>query len=145
MLEVCSRQQNTLSAILRNACDTGDLRTLENNGPNLANGTRIAIVGHITPDEIRRRITATDNMANGLAKRFSWQRVKRSKLLPFGGSLDSATLNRLAMRFRDVMEFALGVDTLGQTNDVRNVWQATYPTLSAGKLEQEWAILDSNQ
>ena len=88
-LKVLAREGNTLSAIVRQAWDGEPLQTIVRNDPLRATGASIAIVGHITRDELLRYLTATE-LANGFANRFLLVAVKRSKLLPFGGALDGA-------------------------------------------------------
>jgi len=46
VLKVLAREGNTLSAILRQAFDTGDIRTLTKNTPAKATGAHISIVAH---------------------------------------------------------------------------------------------------
>ena len=57
VLQVMSRAENTLSAVLRNAWDRGDLRTSTKNSPAKASGAHISIVGHITGDELVAKLT----------------------------------------------------------------------------------------
>jgi hypothetical protein len=84
------RHGNTLSPTIRNAWDGKRLQTLTRNSPLKATGAHVSIIGHITRDELRARLSRT-NMANGFANRFIFARVKRSKLLPFGGHHRFAT------------------------------------------------------
>ncbi|MBK7995243.1 MAG: DUF3987 domain-containing protein [Blastocatellia bacterium] len=86
VLRVLQRDGNTLSAIIREAWDKGDLRIITKNNPAQATQAHISIIGHITPDELRRYIDRTE-LGNGFANRFLWLCVKRSKLLPDGGEL----------------------------------------------------------
>src|SRR5262249_51213837 len=88
VLRVLERDGNTLSAVIRDAWDRGDLRTLTKNSPARASGAYISIIGHITLEELRRYLTATE-AGNGFANRFLWLCVKRSKTLPEGGNLRS--------------------------------------------------------
>ena len=67
--------------------------------PQTATDPHISIVGHITIEELRARITRTD-MANGFANRFLFAVVKRSKKLPFGGSLGADEIEKLGNRLR---------------------------------------------
>jgi hypothetical protein len=83
-LRVMGREGSTLSAVLRNAWDTGDLRVLTRNSPMRATGTHVSVIGHITAEELRRELSTTDG-ANGFANRFLFISVYRSKLLPEGG------------------------------------------------------------
>jgi len=67
-----------------------DGRTLQNltkNSPARATGAHISSIGHITADELRRYLTATES-ANGFGNRQLWICTKRSKLLPEGGTID---------------------------------------------------------
>jgi hypothetical protein len=89
-LSVMERHGNTLSPTIRNAWDGKRLQTLTRNSPLKATGAHVSIIGHITRDELRARLSRT-NMANGFANRFIFARVKRSKLLPFGGHHRFAT------------------------------------------------------
>jgi hypothetical protein len=69
----------------RKAWDGGILSTMTRSSSLRATGAHISIVGHITVEELRARLTRTDT-ANGFANRFLFALVKRSKVLPFGGS-----------------------------------------------------------
>jgi hypothetical protein len=84
VLRVVARHGNTLSSTTRTAWDTGTLATLTKNDPVTATDAHIAIIGHITIDEVRAELTQTDT-ANGFANRFLFVCVKRSKCLPFSG------------------------------------------------------------
>ena len=64
------RQGNILSAVLRDAWDHGNLRTLIKNNPNRATGAHVSLNAHITVDELRRCLDRTE-MANGLANRIA--------------------------------------------------------------------------
>lgn len=78
--KVAGRETNTLSPVIRQAWDTGTLRTLTRNNPLTAEGAHISIVGHITAEELKRHLTSTE-AANGFGNRFIWMLVRRSKKL----------------------------------------------------------------
>ena len=86
-LKMTQRAGNTLSPVVRNAWDSGNLQTLTKNSPARATGAYISIVGHITREELRRELTTTEQ-GNGFANRFLWMCVKRSRLLPGGCPTD---------------------------------------------------------
>jgi hypothetical protein len=129
-LEVMERPGNTLSPTIRNAWDGHTLSTLTKNAPLKATGAHISIAAHITEDEIRARITRTD-MANGFANRFLFMCVRRSKLLPHGGNLDEAEIDRLGERIKAAVTFAKMAGRVLMTDDARTAWEAIYPVLSA--------------
>jgi hypothetical protein len=84
VLRQAARAGNTLSATIRSASDSGNFRTITRNEPITATGAHICIIGHITANELRAELTATDS-ANGFANRFLFMCARRSKALPFGG------------------------------------------------------------
>lgn len=132
VLRQVARAGNTLSATIRAAWDKGDLATLTRNDPITATGAHICIIGHITSDELRSELTATDS-ANGFANRFIFQCVKRSKSLAFGGRpMPPETVHGFASRIARAAGQARirGAVEMGQ--DAREVWAAVYPTLSEG-------------
>jgi hypothetical protein len=71
------------------------MQTLTRSSPAKASEPRIALVGHITVERLRRELTRTD-AANGFGNRFLWICVRRSKLLPEGGDLAPEDLERRA-------------------------------------------------
>ncbi|HEX5461372.1 MAG TPA: hypothetical protein VFX20_15515 [Steroidobacteraceae bacterium] len=132
-LRQTARSGNTLSATVRAAWDTGDLRTLTKNDPIIATGAHISIVGHITIPELHAELTTTDT-ANGFANRFLFALVKRSKLLPFGGEpMDPETLADLAARIDAAVEHARRLAAVGMTEAARAVWAGVYGELSQGR------------
>jgi hypothetical protein len=78
------RSGNILSSTLRTFWDSGKVSSLTKSSPAKTTGSMITIVGHITVDELRRYLTRTE-MGNGLANRFLFALVQRSKELPLGG------------------------------------------------------------
>ena len=65
---------------------TASSQTMTRTNPLKATGAHISIVGHITKDEVRARLTRTD-MANGFANRFLFCLVKRARFLPHRRSI----------------------------------------------------------
>ena len=132
-LRVLGREGNTLSAMLRQAWDTGVLRTLTKNTPAKATGAHISIIGHITRDELRRYLTRTE-IGNGFANRFLWICVKRARVLPEGGNISRVDFAPL---LRDLSESIQHVQSLGQIEiqrdkGARALWCEVYPKLSEG-------------
>jgi hypothetical protein len=132
-LRVMTRDGNTLSAIIRQAWDGDDvLRTAVKNSPNTATGAHISIVGHVTRDEVRRELTATDQ-ANGFANRFLWLAVRRSKCLPEGGRIEDEGLHDLVTRLHEAIEFARSAGEVTRDSEARELWKIVYPKLSEGR------------
>ena len=125
------RDGNTLSAVLRDAWDHGDLRTLTRNSPLRATGAHISLVGHITEEELTRLLTDT-SMANGWGNRVLWICVRRAQLLPDGGGADLTQLAPLTQVLREVSQTAgrLGPGPIGRDPEATAVWRDVYPDLS---------------
>jgi hypothetical protein len=98
-----------------------------------ATGAHIAIIGHITIDELQRTLTTTD-AANGFGNRFLWLCVRRSKLLPDGGAFHTVDFNPLLMKLREVLTKAKSIQQMRRDEDAKTAWHAVYPVLS-----EEWA------
>jgi len=132
-LRVMARDGNTLSAVLRDAWDSGDLRTLTKNSPARATGGHITVIGHVTRDELLRYLNSTE-MANGFANRFLWFCVRRSKQLPEGGEAWRENFSPLVKRLKAAVDFAKTARGLLRDESARQVWREVYGPLSEGKL-----------
>jgi 5S rRNA maturation endonuclease (ribonuclease M5) len=132
VLRVLQRDGNSLSAIVRQAWDTGTLRTLTKNSPATATDSHISIVGHITSEELRRYLDRTEQ-ANGFANRFLWACVKRSKCLPEGGQIDEVDFSDALRRLAQALEFAKQCRQLDFDNRAKATWHQVYPQLSEGQ------------
>lgn len=131
VLKVMGRDGNTLSPVIRQAWDDGDLRTMTKNSPAVATGAHITIVGHVTRDELRRHLTSTE-MGNGFANRITWASVRRSKLLPDGGNPHPEVIHALGDQLRSVFETAEHIGLIDRDDDARELWHAAYGQLSEG-------------
>ena len=130
-LKVASRSGNTLSAVIRNLWDTGDVRVLTRNSPLKATGAHVGFVGHITSEELAADLTASDT-ANGFANRFLWICTRRSKLLPDGGELNFKDLLPICNALDQVAGWAKEPRRLERDSDAREIWHQVYPELSTG-------------
>ena len=132
VLRAGQRHGNTLSATIRDGWDSGNLRTLTKHDPLTATGAHVCIVAHITAEELRAELTATDS-ANGFANRFLFVAARRSKLLPFGGDqADEGEVQALADRLRQRAELARTRQRIAMNDNARAAWVKVYPELSAG-------------
>lgn len=130
-LRMAERDGNTLSCVVRQAWDDGNLRLLTKNSPAKATGAHISIIGHITKDELVRHITTTD-LGNGFANRFLWICTRRSKHLPEGGEMPESLIVSLAEKFRAAADFAKTTGRVVRDEGARALWHKLYPELSAG-------------
>lgn len=127
------REGNVLSATLRQAWDSGDLASLVRNGGAggyRATGAHVAVIAHVTPDELLRVLDATEQ-ANGFGNRFLWVCSRRSKLLPEGGALGDDGLAPHAARLRRAAETARTRGELRRAPGASLLWRAEYAALNA--------------
>ena len=132
VLQSTKRESNTLSAVIRQTFDTGELRTLTKNSPATATGAHVSIIGHITKQELAKTMADTE-CANGFANRFLWVCVKRSKMLPEGGNAHLLDFEDLEQRFKRAVEFAKDRAEIRRDPPARELWCDRYAQLSDGK------------
>jgi hypothetical protein len=144
VLKQAERQGNTLSTTLRQAWERGNLRNLVKNSPARATGAHVSALAHITAEEIRRYLTATE-AANGFGNRFLWFCVRRSKCLPRGGLVPEATLAHLRQRLQDAYEHARQVGEMGMDAGGLHAWDTVYPELSEGQPGMAGALLSRGE
>jgi hypothetical protein len=132
VMKVLAREGNTLSPVIRNAWDGKRLQTLVRNAPLRATAAHVAIVAHITKDELLRYLNATE-LANGFFNRFLLMAVRRSKLLPFGGALADRHLDQLKTKLAAALTHASACSELTFDDDARERYSRVYPQLSAAQ------------
>jgi hypothetical protein len=132
VLKVLAREGNTLSPVVRNAWDGKTLQTITRSAPVRATGAHVAIIGHITKDELLRFISGTE-LANGFFNRFIVVGVRRSKELPFGGRLDGKELDRVRAALTASLDHARQPHQLTFDPDARERWIDVYSPLSRGE------------
>ena len=131
-LKVMNRESNVLSAVIREAWDSGALSTLTKTSPERATGAHVSIIGHITQEEARRYLTETER-ANGFANRFLWLLVRRSKVLPEGGAVPRDLLAPLLEDLKRVVTFGRHVEEISRDSEARAIWNKVYEPLSGGE------------
>jgi hypothetical protein len=130
-LRMLGRDGNVLSAVIREAWDSGDLRILTKNEPARATGAHISLIGHISASELRSELTTNDK-ANGFGNRILWVCVRRARCLPEGGQVNPSELEPLITELSEAVTFAKQVGEMHRDEDANRLWHAEYPTLSEG-------------
>lgn len=128
-LQCSNRQGNTLSAVIRQAFDTGDLRVAVKGSPQEASGAHISIIGHITRHELNLLLTKSDT-ANGFANRFLWVAVQRSKMLPEGGNAAAVDFSDIVEKLKRAVGFAKTVGCITRDEEATRLWREIYYRLS---------------
>jgi hypothetical protein len=129
LLRVAGREGSTLSPIVRDAWDSGDLRVMTRTNPLCAPDAHVSVLGHITVDELRARMRDTE-AANGFANRFLFALVRRSKLLPSGGKLTDDERSYLSSITRAALDAARKVGLVRRTGDAEARWAELYEALA---------------
>lgn len=132
VLKVQERQGSTLSPVIRKAWDSPPvLQTMTKNNPAKASEPHVSIIGHITGTEFTRCLPSTE-VANGGANRSAILCVRRSKVLPDGGTVDPARLARVREKLRKAVAFAKTVDEVKRHPDAAPLWHGVYELLTSG-------------
>ena len=130
VLKVMARDGNTLSAILREAWDTGKLTTLTKKDTATATDAHVTVIGQITRDELKRHLSATD-CVNGFGNRFAWFAVKRSRYIPLGS--DWPELMKFSGKIRRQQALACSLGEIRRTAEADELWVSIYPDLTAAR------------
>ena len=144
VLKSASRDGNILSSTLRQAWESGNLRTLTKNNPVKATNAHISVLAHVTKEELLKYLNETET-ANGFANRFLWACVKRSKLLPLGGDVDEDELRAIANRVRQAAVYAKkltenNMSRLEFSKAAQAAWESVYYELEA---EKQASLIDA--
>jgi hypothetical protein len=138
-LTVMRREGNTLSVVIRMAWDNASLQTMSKNTPERSTASHITIAAHTNQEELLKHLT-TAKLGGGIANRFFFLLVRRSKLLPHGGKEDVLPED-LIDRLRDAIAFGRNERhiTLSEQpeeeyggHSASKLWEAIYPDLSKG-------------
>jgi hypothetical protein len=140
VLKQADRHGNILSAALRQAWDSGTLQTLTKHNPARATGAHVSLICHITRQELRRLLSATET-ANGFGNRFLWLCVRRSKVLPEGGACDHDALADCHQRLQNAVAIGRMAACMHRDGEARELWREIYGPLSEGRPGLTGALL----
>jgi 5S rRNA maturation endonuclease (ribonuclease M5) len=124
-LAVAGRDGSTLSSLLRNAWDGAPLENHTKAGTMRATGAHVSVLACVTPEELRRRLTATE-LANGFANRFLFVAVARVQLLPRGRRIPETLTSEYANALRDLFAGARKTSRLDFAEGGGAVWDDAY-------------------
>ncbi len=130
LLAVGRRDGATISPLLRQAWDGDRLAVRSRAKTAVADGAHVALLGHITTGELRSKLTETET-ANGYANRHLFLAVRRSRLLPSGGDLDGAEVDRLGRATGDAIRHARTVGIMHRIPEAEARWEQLYRAMAA--------------
>jgi len=134
------RPGNILSQILRESFDSGHLQTLVVQNPLRADGAHVVVLGHITPEELRSRLTEVD-MANGFANRFLWLYVVSDTILPEAGPIPDPLVASLAKKWCRILNDIPDFSQVTRDAEASELWRVVYPSLRTPRAGLRGAIL----
>jgi hypothetical protein len=127
-----ARAGNTLSPVIRECWDSGDISSLAKNSAAKATGAHISILGHVTESELRKVLLDVE-CSNGFANRFLWFMVKRAKLLADPQSFAGPALDALVADVRRALHAAQGISKLRRDGAALDLWHQVYPELTEAR------------
>lgn len=128
-LRAAARDGSTLSMTARDAWDGVRLQARSRQSVTVATGHHIVILGHITVEELRARLTEVD-MASGFANRFLFALGRRSQLLPEGGNLDDQDVHHLGAKVAGALERARKIGRVRRTEAAEERWAELYEQMA---------------
>jgi hypothetical protein len=128
VLRRMSREGNTLSEVLRQIWDSGNLGTMTKNTPLRATNAHVSLITHVTPDDLRLYLNYT-SARNGFANRFVFLATRRVRSLSDPGRPSEVALRDLAKRLASVIEFGQSVKEMKFTPEAKALWDPLYTKL----------------
>jgi hypothetical protein len=130
-LSCTKREGNTLSTVIRCAWDHGNLDPLTKTNKISATGAHIALVGHITRAELRRKLEDSEAF-NGFANRFLWVCARRNGLHAFPEPMPTEELKEIQRTLSTVLTYIHeNITEMTLTTEARHLWVNVYPEISA--------------
>jgi hypothetical protein len=129
VLKAASREISTLSPTLRSAWDGRPLAILTRTAPARATSAHIAVIGHITQQQLRRH-TTTIELANGYLNRILLIACRRQRLLPEGGQHDPLAATGLTRLLAATLKHATAAGQVRLDPDARELWHHAYRQLA---------------
>ena len=121
------RDGNTLSMIIRNAWDNGNLDPLTKTSKTTATNAHVGWVSHVTIEELHAKLTNSEAF-NGFANRILWVCARRSKIVPLPEPMDASKLDSIRHRLVETIKFFRNTDFLKieMSSEAKKVWCNQY-------------------
>ncbi|MFH0730753.1 MAG: DUF3987 domain-containing protein [Pseudomonadota bacterium] len=140
-LQAMAREGNTLSSIIRQVFDSGNLEPLTKSSKIKATGAHIGILGHITIMELNGLLQECQ-VHNGLINRFLWFCSKRQKICTFPIPISDENVVIFQSELRDIAAFSSRTSEIRLAHDGRELWEEFYPGLSESRGGFMGAVLE---
>lgn len=138
-LTVAQREGQILSAVMRQAWDGGTLRSITKRERLVARGVHVAVIGHITAEELKAKVGHGTEAANGFLNRFLHIWVERSQILASGGQPDERQLRYYARRLSITLRKAPEITEMSRSDRGENMWRHFYERMA---LDEPGGVLE---
>ena len=125
LLTIANRENSILSAVIRNGWDGLPLRHRIKGERHVVTDYHLSASGHITDDEVRRKLTATE-MANGFGNRWLWIYAARARRLAFGGDFGPDEMEHWGGQLAEALALAERVGQVTFAPSARARWEQLY-------------------
>lgn len=129
VLNAAGRDGSTLSQVIRDGWDSRPLQARSRARTSVATMHHLAVVGHITPEELRARLSSVETWS-GFTNRLLFCLSARSQLLPDGGNVPDALIAEHAALIRANLERARTVGSVERTPAANTYWREVYVDLA---------------
>lgn len=121
------REGNTLSMVIRNAWDNGNLDPLTKTNKTTATNAHIGWVSHITTTELHARLNDSEAL-NGFANRILWVCARRLKIVAFPEPMDDSKLDKIRGRLVEKLNYYKNQDFVKIVfgTDAKKAWVERY-------------------
>lgn len=125
LLSSMARDGSTLSPMIRDAWDGVPMGRVLARESRIVKFHHVGILAHITPVELRARLTNTD-AANGFGNRFLWLAVRRTQFLPFPKSPNGRVPVDALSHIHAAIADGLTPGELAWSNAAAEAWESFY-------------------
>ena len=134
VLQVMNRSGSTVSAIIRQAWDTGTLSNLTKGNHMQATDAHMSIIAHITKSELRRLMNGVE-ASNGFSNRFLWCYSHFTKFLPDGGNIHPEEFyDEISLIKKNIgVIHDAGSFKVERDEEASKYWHEIYPDLRTSK------------
>lgn len=129
VLNAAGRDGSTLSQVIRDGWDSRPLQARSRARTSVATNHHLAVVGHITPEELRARLSSVETWS-GFTNRLLFALSARSQLLPDGGNVPEPVFSDHAAEIRANLEAGRKVGRVERTGEANDYWREVYVALA---------------
>lgn len=128
-LRAMKRETNTLSAILRNAWDDGNISPLTKTKPVRVSNGHVCFTSHITSPELHTCLSESDSV-NGFANRILWICTRRQGSVPFPERLSRETRGEIGSILSQTLSTTGETREMTLSIEAKSLFAEAYPILT---------------